>query len=107
MEVAVAQTYDFDEIVELLDIRRQLVSEGLVGIGRATLPLREALAVVVEDWAGNKFRQLSAIIVRTSGPSLRSFEEINRAYQEAIRLPRHTVEIERTTATRWAALCST
>jgi hypothetical protein len=102
----VAQIYDFDEIVELLDIRRQLLSEGLVGIGRASMPLRDALATVVEGWADNKFRQLSAIIVRTSGPSLRTFEEINGAYQESKRLPRDTVEIERTTPGRWTALSS-
>ena len=101
-----AQVYDFDEIVELLDIRRSLHSEGLIGIGRGTLPLREALSTVVEGWADNKFRQLSAIIVRTSGPSLRTFEEINHAYQASKRFTREAVEIERTAPSRWTAFYS-
>ena len=31
---------------------------------------------VIEDWADDKFRQLSAVIVRQSGSAIRSLEEI-------------------------------
>lgn len=49
----------------------------------ATLPLRDAIALVVEDWADDKFRQLSAVIVRRSGPAIRSLEEIRHLYDAA------------------------
>ena len=70
--------YDLDEMVDLLALNRPF--EGPVGqtMARkvATLPLREAVALVVEGWADDKFRQLSAVIVRHSGPAIRGFEEI-------------------------------
>ena len=49
----------------------------------ATLPLRDAVALVVEEWADDKFRQLSAVIVRRSGPAIRSLEEIKRLHATA------------------------
>lgn len=49
----------------------------------ATLPLRDAIALVVEDWADDKFRQLSAVIVRPSGATIRSFAEIKDLYDQA------------------------
>jgi hypothetical protein len=47
------------------------------------LPLRDAITLVVEDWADDKFRQLSAVIVRRSAPAIRSFEEIRHLYETA------------------------
>lgn len=77
--------HDFDEIVDLLAISRPY--ERTVGMNVAckvaTLPLRDAVTVVVEDWADDKFRQLSAVIVRPSGPAIRSFEEIRNLYGKA------------------------
>ncbi|MGO4523489.1 hypothetical protein AB4097_01355 [Microvirga sp. 2MCAF35] len=77
--------HDFDEIVDLLALTRPY--ERSIGMNMAckvaTLPLREAVSVVVEDWADDKFRQLSAVIVRPSGPAIRSFEEIRNLYGQA------------------------
>ncbi|MBJ6125811.1 hypothetical protein JAO75_10380 [Microvirga sp. BT325] len=81
--------YDLDEMVDLLALNRPL--HGPAGRGMtgkvATLPLREAVAVVVEEWADDKFRQLSAVIVRPSGPAIRGFEEIRDLYAKAEAAP--------------------
>ncbi len=70
--------YNLDEMVDLLALNRPFEGPAGQTMTRkvATLPLREAVAVVVEDWADDKFRQLSAVIVRRSGPAIRGFEEI-------------------------------
>ena len=58
LERIVIAAYDLDEMVDLLALNRPF--EGPVGqtIARkvATLPLREAVALVVEGWADDKFR---------------------------------------------------
>ena len=81
--------YDLDEMVDLLALNRPF--EGPAGRTMAskvaTLPLREAVALVVEEWADDKFRQLSAVIVRHSGPAIRSFEEIRDLYAKADTAP--------------------
>ncbi len=81
--------YDLDEMVDLLALNRPF--EGPVGqtMARkvATLPLRKAVALIVEDWADDKFRQLSAVIVRPSGPAIRGFEEIKDLYAMAEAAP--------------------
>ncbi|WP_312896921.1 hypothetical protein [Microvirga soli] len=81
--------YDLDEMVDLLALNRPF--EGVAGQAMAgkvaTLPLREAVALVVEDWADDKFRQLSAVIVRHSGPAIRGFEEIKDLYVKAEAAP--------------------
>ncbi|UVF18072.1 hypothetical protein HPT29_016300 [Microvirga terrae] len=73
---------DLDEMVDLLALSRpfERTSGSTMACKVATLPLRDAIAVVVEDWADDKFRQLSAVIVRPSAPAIRSFEEIRRLY---------------------------
>jgi hypothetical protein len=85
----VIAAYDLDEMVDLLALNRPF--EGAVGqavAGKvATLPLREAVALVVEDWADDKFRQLSAVIVTHSGPAIRGFEEIRDLYAKAEAAP--------------------
>ena len=77
--------HDFDEMVDLLALRRPLERSGdsKMACKIATLPLRDAVALVVEGWADDKFRQLSAVIVRRSGPAIRSLEEIKRLYTKA------------------------
>jgi hypothetical protein len=77
-----ARGYDFDEMVDLLDIRQPMKAGDLLGNGQVAMTLREALAIVVEDWANNKFRQLCAIIVGASGYAIRGFDEIKRLYEE-------------------------
>ena len=76
---------DFNEMVDLLALNRPLErSKGMkMACKVATLPLREAIALVVEDWADDKFRQLSAVIVRRSGQSIRSLEEIKALHAKA------------------------
>jgi hypothetical protein len=89
LERIVIATYDLDEMVDLLALTRPF--EGPVGqkMARkvATLPLRKAVALVVEEWADDKFRQLSAVIVRPSGPSIRGFEEIRDLHAKAEAAP--------------------
>nr|WP_246408023.1 hypothetical protein [Microvirga lupini] len=72
-------------MVDLLALKRPL--QGPAGQTMAskvaTLPLREAVTLVVEEWADDKFRQLSAVIVRHSGPPIRGFEEIKDLYAKA------------------------
>lgn len=81
--------HDFDEMVDLLALSRPFErSAGMnMACKIATLPLREAIALVVEDWADDKFRQLSAVIVRQSAPAIRSFDEIRRLYEAADMTP--------------------
>ena len=82
-------SYDLDEMVDLLALARPF--EGTAGqkMARkvATLPLRKAVALVVEEWADDKFRQLSAVIVRPSGPAIRGFEEIKDLHAKAEAAP--------------------
>jgi hypothetical protein len=89
LERIVTAAYDLDEMVDLLALNRPF--EGAVGEAMAgkvaTLPLREAVALVVEEWAYDKFRQLSAVIVRHSGPAIRGFEEIRDLYAKAEAAP--------------------
>ena len=77
--------HDFDEMVDLLALSRPVERAGgsAMACKIATLPLRDAVALVVEEWADDKFRQLSAVIVRRSGPAIRSREEIKRLYATA------------------------
>ncbi|ANY80644.1 hypothetical protein BB934_22420 [Microvirga ossetica] len=77
--------HDFDEMVDLLALSRPVERAGgsAMACKIATLPLRDAVALVVEEWADDKFRQLSAVIVRRSGPAIRSLEEIKRLYATA------------------------
>ncbi|WP_312895207.1 hypothetical protein [Microvirga sp.] len=81
--------YNLDEMVDLLALNRPF--EGPVGqtmAGKvATLTLRDAVTLVVEDWADDKFRQLSAVIVRPSGPAIRGLEEIKDLYAMAEAAP--------------------
>ena len=46
----------------------------------ATLPLRKAVVLVIEDWSGDKFRQLSAVIQLRSGPAIRGLADIKTLY---------------------------
>jgi hypothetical protein len=89
LERIVTAAYDLDEMVDLLALNRPF--EGAVGQAMAgkvaTLPLREAVALVVEEWADDKFRQLSAVIVRHSGPAIRGFEEIRDLHAKAEAAP--------------------
>jgi len=91
----VPKTYDFNEIVELLDIRLRIESGELDRFKRATMPLREAVTTVIEDWQNDKFRQLSAVIVRGSGTPIRNLQEIKHLYEEVRHTSREAVEIER------------
>jgi hypothetical protein len=74
---------DFDEMVDLLALSRSSQKPALLASKVATLPLRDAIALVMEDWADDKFRQLSAVIVRPSGPTIRSFDDIRALYQQS------------------------
>lgn len=82
MERVVTGAHDFDETVDLLALSRSLERPSGLNMACkiATLPLRDAITLVVEDWADDKFRQLSAVIVRRSGPPIRSLEEIKHLY---------------------------
>jgi hypothetical protein len=84
-ESIVTAAHDFDEMVDLLALSRPFErSAGMnMACKIATLPLREAITLVVEDWADDKFRQLSAVIVRQSAPAIRSFDEIRYLYEKA------------------------
>ena len=89
VESIVTVAHDLDEMVDLLALSRPFErSRGsTMACKVATLPLRDAVAVVVEDWADDKFRQLSAVIVRSSGPAIRSFEEIRHLYENVETAP--------------------
>jgi hypothetical protein len=89
VESIVTAAHDFEEMVDLLALSRPCErSTGMnMACKIATLPLRAAIALVVEDWADDKFRQLSAVIVRRSAPAIRSFEEIRHLYELADTAP--------------------
>ena len=89
VESTVTEAHDFDEMVDLLALNRPFRPSPGMGMAHkvATLPLRDAVAVVVEDWADDKFRQLSAVIIWPSGPAIRSFEEIRHLYGKAEAAP--------------------
>jgi hypothetical protein len=85
----VTAAHDFDEMVDLLALSRPFERSAGMAVAHkvATLPLRDAITLVVEDWADDKFRQLSAVIVRRSAPAIRSFEEIRHLYEKAETAP--------------------
>jgi hypothetical protein len=89
LERIVTPDCNLDEMVDLLALNRSF--EGPTGMTMAskvaTLPLRDAVTLVMEDWADDKFRQLSAVIVRHEGPAIRSFEEIRDLYAQADAAP--------------------
>jgi hypothetical protein len=89
VENIVTAAHDLNEMVDLLALSRPFDRTRGVSVASkiATLPLRDALNVVVEDWADDKFRQLSAVIVRRSGPAIRSLEEIRNLYVTAETAP--------------------
>jgi hypothetical protein len=87
VESLVTAAHDFDEMVDLLALSRPFEPSAGMAHKVATLPLREAITVVVEDWADDKFRQLSAVIVRQSAPAIRSFEEIRHLYDKVETAP--------------------
>jgi hypothetical protein len=76
-------------VVDLLALNRPIETAGGFTMTSkvATLPLREAVALVVEEWSDDKFRQLSAVIVRPSGPPIRSLDEIKDLYAQAEAVP--------------------
>lgn len=76
--------YDLEEIVDLFALGRTSRSSELVPVKIATLPLREAVVVVIEEWADDKFKQLSAVIHMHSGPTIRSLDDIRQIYECAI-----------------------
>ncbi|WP_262032459.1 hypothetical protein [Microvirga sp. Mcv34] len=76
--------HDLEEIVDLFAIGRPMRNAALMPVKVATLPLRKAVTVVIEDWSDDKFRQLSAIIQRQTGPAIRSLDDIRRLYQCAV-----------------------
>ena len=75
---------DLDEIVDLFAISRPSRNSERVTEKVATLPLKKAVVLVIEDWADDKFRQLSAVIQRRSGPAIRSLDDIRRLYDCAV-----------------------
>lgn len=75
--------HDFDEMVDLHALTRTSGKPVRITSKIATLPLRDAISVVVEDWADDKFRQLSAVIVRRSAPAIRTLDEIKHLYAQA------------------------
>jgi hypothetical protein len=89
LERIVTATCNLDEMVDLLALSRSYEGSAGPGMTRkiATLPLREAVTRVVEDWADDKFRQLSAVIVRHSGPPIRSLDDIRDLYAQAEAAP--------------------
>jgi hypothetical protein len=89
VESIVTAAHDFDEMVDLLALSRPFERSAGMAMAHkvATLPLRDAITLVVEDWADDKFRQLSAVIVRRSAPTIRSFEEIRHLYEKAETAP--------------------
>jgi len=75
--------HDLDEIVDLFAISRSSTRSQSMTEKVATLPLKEAVVLVIEEWADDKFRQLSAITHRRSGEIIRSLEEIRDLYDQA------------------------
>jgi len=76
----VTAAHDFEEIVDLFAIGRPARTADLMPVKVATLPLKKAVAVVIEDWSDDKFRQLSAVIQRQTGPAIRSLDDIRHLY---------------------------
>jgi hypothetical protein len=83
MERPMTQTHDNDEMVELITaVRPAQGPDDVNTLGRvSTLPLREAVRTVVEDWDGDKLKQMSAIIVKQAGTPIQSLEEILDLYK--------------------------
>ena len=84
MERTLAVAHDLEEIVDLFAIDRSPGSAELTPIKIATLPLRKAVVLVIEDWSGDKFRQLTAVIRRRSGPAIRNLADIRNLYDHAV-----------------------
>ena len=76
--------HDLEEIVDLFAIGRSSLNADLMPVKIATLPLKKAVAVVIEEWSDDKFRQLSAVIQRRSGPAIRSLDDIRHLYDCAV-----------------------
>jgi hypothetical protein len=76
----VTAAHDLEEIVDLFAIGRPARTADLMPVKVATLPLKKAVAVVIEDWSDDKFRQLSAVIQRQTGPAIRSLDDIRHLY---------------------------
>ena len=76
--------HDLEEIVDLFVIGRPSTNAELMPVKVATLSPKKAVALVIEDWADDKFKQLSAIIQRRSGPAIRSLDDIKHLYDCAI-----------------------
>ncbi|WP_245435501.1 hypothetical protein [Microvirga calopogonii] len=72
--------HDLEEMVDLFAIGRPSRNADLMPVKVATLPLKKAVAVVIEDWSDDKFRQLSAVIQRQTGPAIRSLDDIRHLY---------------------------
>ncbi len=83
MERILTAAHDLEEIVDLFAIGRPSRSADLLPVKIATLPLKKAVALVIEDWSDDKFRQLSAVIQRRTGPAIRSLEDIKNLYDSA------------------------
>ena len=75
--------HDLEEIVDLFAIGRPSRNADLLPVKVATLPLKKDVALVIEDWSDDKFRQLSAVIQRRSGPAIRSLDDIRHLYDRA------------------------
>ncbi len=82
-----AAAHDFDELVDLHALSRTFEKPEAITSKIATLPLRDAISLVVEDWADDKFRQLSAVIVRKSAPAIRTLDEIKHLYAQVDTTP--------------------
>ena len=80
MERTLTAAYDLEEIVDLFAIDRSPGNAELMPIKIASLPLRKAVVLVIEDWSGDKFRQLTAVIRRRSGPAIRNLADIRKLY---------------------------
>ncbi len=78
------QIHDLDEMVSLTAIvspakhPNHVPTLGKVG----TLPLREALRVVIEDWDGDRQKQQMAMIVWQSGDAIEGPEKIRDLYNQ-------------------------
>lgn len=80
MERTLTAAHDLEEIVDLFAIGRPSRNAELMPVKIATLPLKKAVTLVIEDWSDDKFRQLSAVIQRRSGPAIRSLDDIKHLY---------------------------
>ena len=84
MERTLTAAHDLEEIVDLFAIGRPSSNAELLPVKIATLPLKKAVTLVIEDWSDDKFRQLSAVIQRRSGPAIRNLDDIRRLYDRAV-----------------------